>query len=290
MARGSSDSSAPAVIRSRSPLVSLQSPRVIILRIPAARSSTPSPAARARPTIRSCILHCTTSAMDASREMQRGGCRRSVPTAIASPTLSHCPPRNPPSSLPAAHHPSPPCGCFPTLSLLCCAVSALSRLGCGCACYGLEGETDCPPCLEHQLAVADAVCCICYLDALRAAPCIQLSAPCLHTFHHRCIVQQLRARWPGLRLSFRFLLCPLCSEPLSHPSLTDLLAPLLQLRGAAEQRALTRLYAERRDRDDAVALSAGAFHGDELAYAMHIYAFYRCHQVSTHTLRRRQLT
>jgi hypothetical protein len=113
------------------------------------------------------------------------------------------------------------------------------------------------------------------VEPLTARPCIQLSAPCLHVYHQRCVLQQLHARWPGHRLTFRFLLCPLCRQPLSHPSLTSALRPLL----AVKERALQRLFVEGREVDRDVVHPAGAFYGDELGYALHVFVFHLCHHV-----------
>ena len=131
--------------------------------------------------------------------------------------------------------------------------------------------------------MADQSCGICHTQSLRSAACIQLSAPCRHIFHFHCIRQQLRQRWPTPYISFRFLHCPLCQQPLSHPSLVQLLQPLIQLRSVVEQLALTRLINERREADDEVATAAGRFHNDPLSYALHLYAFYQCYKVTSKT-------
>ena len=176
------------------------------------------------------------------------------------------------------------CGCvqhalFLAHPLSCCALLSVSVLACGCPCSGVRDESRCLPCLSHQLDVAAELCAICGTEPLAAAACVQLDAPCLHVFHFDCLLSQLRARWPTPRLSFRFLLCPLCAQPLSHSALSALLAPLLAVKGRVEQLALTRLYHEGRDADAAVIAAGGRFHNAPLTYAMHTYAFYQCYKV-----------
>jgi hypothetical protein len=176
---------------------------------------------------------------------------------------------------PRASHPFPPRS-LRVLPLLSC-----SELQCGCPCNGVEDEEKCPPCLTHQLPIADQLCPLCLSEPLSSLPIIQLPAPCGHVFHHQCVVQQLDARWPHHRLTFTFLLCSLCRHPLRHPSLHSQLSPLLELKGAVEQRALTRLYYEGRERDKDVQQAGGRFYGDELGYALHLFVFYQCHKVTS---------
>ena len=159
----------------------------------------------------------------------------------------------------------------------CCAVSSLD---CGCLCGGVRNERSCLPCLSHQLDVEEQLCAICNTDTLRSAACIQLSAPCLHIFHLHCIRRQLTLRWPTAHISFRFLLCPLCQQPLCHPSLSGLLQPLTAFKSTVEQLALTRLYHDRREEDSEVSSVDGRFHNQPVAYALHLYAFYQCYKVT----------
>ena len=44
---------------------------------------------------------------------------------------------------------------------------------------------------------------------------------CQHSICRSCIKGQLNARWPDKQISFNFLKCPMCREPLRHPELAD---------------------------------------------------------------------
>lgn len=59
----------------------------------------------------------------------------------------------------------------------------------------------------------DDVCVVCFTDRLCAAPCVQLG--CGHLLHYHCVRAVLEKRWPGPRILFRFMNCPLCNVPVS---------------------------------------------------------------------------
>uniref|UniRef100_A0A914IC61 RCR-type E3 ubiquitin transferase n=1 Tax=Globodera rostochiensis TaxID=31243 RepID=A0A914IC61_GLORO len=122
-----------------------------------------------------------------------------------------------------------------------------SILPCGHLCQGVRDERQCPPCLQcpsdqfHQ--DADDLCAICLSERLGEAPCVQLR--CLHFFHWRCVRTALEKRWPGPRISFRFMQCPLCKGNIEHPAFEDLLVPLKELENDVKRKARLRLEYER---------------------------------------------
>eukprot|EP01006_Ploeotia_vitrea_P049935 TRINITY_DN67395_c8_g1_i1.p1 TRINITY_DN67395_c8_g1~~TRINITY_DN67395_c8_g1_i1.p1 ORF type:complete len:1605 (+),score=973.64 TRINITY_DN67395_c8_g1_i1:233-5047(+) len=154
------------------------------------------------------------------------------------------------------------------------------QLPCGCPCNGVRDEAKdgvCLPCLKCELETADEYCSICYVESLAEAPCIQLNA-CSHVFHFHCIKNKLAARWPGARVSFDFLNCPLCSQVIEHSSLEKEMAPINALRKEIQVKALDRLKYEGRMKDKAIVEAGGPYHNDPVKYAMHEYLFYICHQ------------
>lgn len=168
--------------------------------------------------------------------------------------------------------------------------SCTARLACGHACCGIRGEHTHPPCLAEGCAAAaeaaaagrtggqtgDDFCAICYVEELRAAPCVQLD--CGHIFHHACVLQKIRARWPASRITFGFLECPLCKRPMSHPALADELAPCLAVRREVETKALARLRELGLDRSDDIVRPGGPYHQDPLGYAMHRFSYFMCYK------------
>lgn len=157
-----------------------------------------------------------------------------------------------------------------------------ATLGCGHACCGVREEAGsrhgCLPCLHADCVAArggsmtrDDYCNICWTEGLGAAPCIQLG--CGHIVHKACAEKSLAGRWPGIRISFGFMGCPLCKVPMSHWSLAPVLGPVERLRKQVEEMAAARLRAEGMEKD---ALVASRFGGDKLKYAMDALAYYVC--------------
>lgn len=167
--------------------------------------------------------------------------------------------------------------------------SCTARLACGHACCGIRDESTHPPCLAEGCAAAEAAaahgqagddfCAICYVEELRAAPCVQLE--CGHIFHHACVLQKIRARWPASRITFGFLECPLCKQPIRHPALAAELAPCLAVRREVEAKALARLRELGLDRSDDITRPGAPFHGDPLGYAMHRFSYFMCYKCHT---------
>lgn len=92
---------------------------------------------------------------------------------------------------------------------------------CGHKCMGVRDEQKCLPCLEPQcqtasasanLACGDDLCNICYTCELSEEPSIQLR--CGHIFHANCVNELLRHKWSSLRISFAFMSCPSCKQPI----------------------------------------------------------------------------
>lgn len=157
-----------------------------------------------------------------------------------------------------------------------CAVSK----PCGHACYGTIGETHCVPCLEegcasgHGIHTCDDFCSICYTDALRDAPCLQLQ--CGHVFHFVCLEMKLEKRWPTARISFSFASCPLCGEDISHPLLHRLLEPLGALRDQLDKRYVERLKMEGLWDARALTDPSSEFFEQPLAFARQALNYYLC--------------
>lgn len=114
---------------------------------------------------------------------------------------------------------------------------------CGHPCGGVKNEDSCLPCLHGcdkntgcLKQDADDMCMICFTEALSAAPAIQVALcslkasrrdlnlssclmfnflirfqlDCTHVFHLQCTRRVLENRWLGPRITFGFMLCPIC--------------------------------------------------------------------------------
>jgi len=176
------------------------------------------------------------------------------------------------------------------------ARSACTRtLVCGHHCGGVRDERPCLPCLHGCVGDegagvvvplrqdADDMCMICFADALSAAPVILLD--CRHAFHVHCCRAALDRRWPGPRITFTFMLCPICKRDVSHPSLEASLGPARALRDDVRRKALMRLEYEgvkQQQQQQQQGLDADAVwqptSSELAAFAMDRYAYYVCHK------------
>ncbi|XGW06024.1 hypothetical protein V3C99_016398 [Haemonchus contortus] len=158
------------------------------------------------------------------------------------------------------------------------ATACCRNLPCGHPCGGIAGEKECLPCLmcdnEDAAQDGDDVCVVCFTDRLCAAPCVRLG--CGHLLHYHCVRAVLEKRWPGPRIQFRFLNCPLCNVQMSHPGLTDLLEPLLALKTEVAQKANMRLEFDGLLGCTALTDPESEYFGRPEEYAMDRYMYVLC--------------
>lgn len=169
-----------------------------------------------------------------------------------------------------------------------CRNACTKTLSCGHFCAGIRDEQCCLPCLHGCVSEsesesvlrqdADDMCMICFSEALSAAPVILLR--CGHAFHAHCCDAALQRRWPGPRITFAFMLCPLCKRDMSHATLDDLMTPLTALRDDVQRKALMRLdYEGLRRVDTDQSLTSCQSTDDSVAVlAMDRYAYYMCYK------------
>uniref|UniRef100_A0A914Z5E4 RCR-type E3 ubiquitin transferase n=1 Tax=Panagrolaimus superbus TaxID=310955 RepID=A0A914Z5E4_9BILA len=151
-------------------------------------------------------------------------------------------------------------------------------LPCGHFCGGIKDEETCLPCFicENQDSKQDAddLCVICFTDRLGGAPCIKLT--CGHLFHFKCVKQVLEKRWPGPRILFRFMHCPLCNAQISHPALTALLKPLESLLQDVSEKAKLRLEYDGLLNSPAITSETSEFYQNPVTFAMERYVYVLC--------------
>ena len=172
------------------------------------------------------------------------------------------------------------CGQEECLELL--NIACKNVLKCGHVCGGIRDESECLPCLhgcdsneETGLKQdADDMCMICFTDALSKAPTIQLA--CQHVFHFQCCQQVLFSKWPGPRITFNFMLCPICKADIEHESLREILTPLKNRRFDVKNKALMRLEFEGLVNNHSIVTPGSAFYKDPESYAINRYAYYVC--------------
>jgi len=160
-------------------------------------------------------------------------------------------------------------------------LSCESKLPCGHACGGVSGEKQHLLCLKEECPAHPAdvdneeeYCSVCYVEGLGQAPTIRLG--CGHMFHFKCISDKLAKGWPGARITFGFLNCPLCKQVMQHPSLAALMDPLLRLKSDVQAKASARLKPEGLENDAAFTSPQGKYYGRRDEYALDRFAFYMC--------------
>lgn len=118
------------------------------------------------------------------------------------------------------------------------------------------------------------LCMFCQADDLGSEPCIQVQ--CGHVFHFGCVRDRLEAKWPGQRVGFNFLTCPLCNTEMMHPALQDLLEPVFAMRDSIFEKIRKRIEVEDLDKDERVVDPNSRYYNDAFQYGLDVYAFYLC--------------
>ncbi|GMT09517.1 hypothetical protein PFISCL1PPCAC_813, partial [Pristionchus fissidentatus] len=151
---------------------------------------------------------------------------------------------------------------------------------CGHLCGGVKGEAACLPCMkcpsDENRQDGDDVCVICLIDRIGAQPSLMLE--CGHVFHYNCLKTILERRWNGPRILFRFMNCPLCNCQIAHPSLSQLIEPLLSLKEDVEKKARMRLEYDGLLTCAAVIKQESEFFNRPVDYAMDRYVYVLCYK------------
>eukprot|EP01084_Bolivina_argentea_P011645 21770_1 len=152
---------------------------------------------------------------------------------------------------------------------------------CGHNCIGLMGH-ECIPCLNEKCLSKQAAaelneeeyCNICWVDPLRAAPCVKLT--CKHYFHFMCLWQKIDRKWPAARITFGFLNCPLCKTYIHHPALDDITKKYYDLKEEIQKDAIERVKLEGLSKDKRMADPNSPYYKNLPKFALDRLAFYPC--------------
>lgn len=173
-------------------------------------------------------------------------------------------------------HPPEVCGsdeCAAKINAVCKKI-----LPCSHPCLGIARETKCLRCLkcpdQNSNVAFDEFCNICWVESLGSAPCIELR--CGHVFHSSCVQQKLEKRWPGSRISFGFLSCPLCHKAIFHPSLASIVRACEKLRKDVTALAMKRLRVEQMTDHEKITTPGSRYFNQPEAFALGTFAFYQC--------------
>eukprot|EP01103_Thecamoeba_quadrilineata_P003014 TRINITY_DN1284_c0_g1_i1.p1 TRINITY_DN1284_c0_g1~~TRINITY_DN1284_c0_g1_i1.p1 ORF type:complete len:639 (-),score=104.11 TRINITY_DN1284_c0_g1_i1:61-1977(-) len=153
-------------------------------------------------------------------------------------------------------------------------------LSCGHPCSStnrLPNECFClsPSCSKSSQTSED-FCNICWVEDLASAPCLRLD--CSHIFHMQCLEKRLSSRWSGSRMSFNYIMCPLCNEPIANNCLrfNPNLATGIQWLFRVKELAVLQLSAEGLE-DSPELKEGGKFFENKVGYGLDLFSFYLCH-------------
>ena len=164
-------------------------------------------------------------------------------------------------------------------------ISCKKKLKCGHKCFGVDGETQCPPCIDKECKEyngqfdqnKDSYCSICYSEGLGSSPIAVLS--CGHYVHYDCIKKRLENRWIGPRINFNHCLCPSCNKWFDCKSIPDLQKMIDENKKLYEDikdMATKRLKFEGLDKDPRLLDKNSPWYGKNVEFAMKRLSYYMC--------------
>ena len=165
---------------------------------------------------------------------------------------------------------------------------------CGHHCYGYEGEPKCLPCLEVSCVKKnpkgtldqneDSYCPICYTSGLGDLPSISLE--CGHIMHVQCLLEKLRKRWPGPRITFFFAECPSCRQFVKikgNKEIEKEIASIMDMYDLIKKKAVQRMKYEGLDKleKDRLNNPKDRFYNNPEELAMTKLSYYLCYNCGT---------
>jgi RCR-type E3 ubiquitin transferase len=113
------------------------------------------------------------------------------------------------------------------------------------------------------------------VEGLSQAPSIRLE--CGHSFHAHCARERIERKWPGKRITFGFLACPLCKTvDMIHSHLDKARGEVMKLYDDIAKRSRERLVVESMENDPKLKDKTSPFYGNPTAYGLASFAFYPC--------------
>lgn len=159
----------------------------------------------------------------------------------------------------------------------------------GHPCKGFANEQECLPCLHPDCVEQnpdltlnendESYCAICFISGIGDSPSIQLG--CRHIFHVDCILEKVRQKWSGPRITFLFKTCPSWKSEIDvdhHPELSELLSEANKLEEQISSMALERAKIEGIHKDKRLSNPDDEYYDNLQKYAMARLSYYTCHK------------
>ena len=164
--------------------------------------------------------------------------------------------------------------------------SCKKRLACGHKCFGVDGERQCPPCIDKECPkfggnfgqCKDDYCIICYSEGLGSSPMVALS--CGHYMHYFCVKKRLETKWIGPKITFNHCLCPSCNkwfDCYTVPELQKMIDENKKLYEEIKEMSLKRLKFEDLDKDPRLTDPNSPWFGKKEEFAMKRLSYYLCY-------------
>ena len=164
-------------------------------------------------------------------------------------------------------------------------ISCKKKIKCGHKCFGVNGEKNCPPCLDRDCKQfggqfdqdKDAYCPICYTEGLGSSPIVVTS--CGHYMHYQCIKKRLETKWIGPKITFNHCLCPSCNKWYDLPNVPELQKMIetnKELYESIKEMSLKRLKFEDLDKDPRLTDPKSPWFGKKVEFAMKRLSYYMC--------------
>ena len=166
------------------------------------------------------------------------------------------------------------------------SVSCKKILPCGHKCFGVNGELQCPPCIDEECKSfggqfkqkKDDYCIICYAEGLGSSPIVALS--CGHYMHYLCVRKRLETKWIGPKITFNHCMCPSCNKWFdcrTVPELQRMIEENKKLYQEIKEMSLKRLKFEDLDKDPRLTDPNSPWFGKKEEFAMKRLSYYMCY-------------
>ena len=166
------------------------------------------------------------------------------------------------------------------------SISCKKTLPCGHKCFGVEGELQCPPCIDDECRSfggefgqkKEDYCIICYSEGLGSSPIVELS--CKHYMHYLCVKKRLETKWIGPKITFNHCRCPNCNKWFdckTVPDLQKMIEENKKLYQEIKEMSLKRLKFEDLDKDPRLTDPNSPWFGKKEEFAMKRLSYYMCY-------------
>lgn len=159
------------------------------------------------------------------------------------------------------------------------------QISCGHRCPGTNLDSQCMSCIDsscskyvNYYSQNSQTECFC-LETLGSAPIIKLE--CNHIFHYKCILDKIKSRWNGAKITFKYLNCTTCDKQIrssSVPELDKIIKEHVLLYDQIAAKIPERLRLERLADDPQLIEKGGRFYGNQIEFGLYKLLYLECYR------------